>query len=305
MAELLLHSSVLPYIGFVLGIIFGSFLNVCAHRIPIGKSIVLPASHCPSCGSNIPWFRNIPLITWLYQKGKANCCNYTIPVRYWLVEVSVGLAFTYFTYLYSLDLDLVSLIFRILFSWIMIAVIVIDFETMLIPDRFSVGGAVFGVIFCFIFPDLKESALPNTWASHFASGFYSILGLLIGSSLLYWIGTLAHIAFGREALGEGDVKLLGCIGAFCGWKGAIFAIFGGAFLGTLLLVPLMLLQKFFSKSNSQNSSEQKLQWGAEVPFGPYLAISGMVYFGGANSVIDPWFDPILWFFNNTSSVTAF
>ena len=300
MAELLLNSSVLPYIGFGIGIIFGSFLNVCAHRIPIGKSVVLPASHCPSCGTNIPWFRNIPLITWLYQKGKANCCNYTIPIRYWLVEVSVGLIFAYFTYLYSLDLDLVSLIARILFSWVMIAVIVIDFETMLIPDRLSVGGAMFGVLFCFLFPELNEIISSHSMASHFASGFYSLLGLLVGSSLLYWIGVLAQIAFGREALGEGDVKLLGCIGAFCGWKGAVFAIFGGAFLGTVLLVPLMLSQRFLSKRVPQRRSEQELQWGAEVPFGPYLAVAGMVYFGGASSFIDPWFDPILWFFHNTS-----
>ena len=305
MAELLLNSSVLPYIGFGIGIIFGSFLNVCAHRIPIGKSFILPASHCPSCGTNIPWFRNIPLITWLVQKGKANCCDYTIPIRYWLVEVSVGLIFAYFTYLYSLDLDLVSLIARILFSWVMIAVIVIDFETMLIPDRFSVGGAMFGVLFCFLFPELNEIISSHSMASHFASGFYSLLGLLVGSSLLYWIGVLAQIAFGREALGEGDVKLLGCIGAFCGWKGAVFAIFGGAFLGTVLLVPLMLSQKFLSKRSPQSSSEQDLQWGAEVPFGPYLAIAGMVYFGGASSFIDPWFDAILWFFHNTSLVETF
>jgi leader peptidase (prepilin peptidase)/N-methyltransferase len=176
---------------------------------------------------------------------------------------------------------------------------------MLIPDRFSVGGAVFGVLFCFTFPELNEMAFDQTWLSHFASGFNSLLGLLIGSSLLYWIGTLAHIGFGREALGEGDVKLLGCIGAFCGWKGAIFAIFGGAFLGTLLLLPLMIFQKSVSASTENENSDKNLQWGAEVPFGPYLAIGGIVYLGGASEVIDSWFDPILWFFDNTSLLKAF
>ena len=148
MPEIFLTPLVLPYFGFVLGTVFGSFLNVCAHRIPIGKSIILPSSHCPGCGTSIPWFRNIPIITWLYQKGQAGCCAFSIPLRYWLIEVSVGLVFAYFAYLYSLDLDLVSLLARLLFSWIMIVVIVIDYETMLIPDRFSVGGAVFGVLFC-------------------------------------------------------------------------------------------------------------------------------------------------------------
>ena len=305
MPEIFLTPLVLPYFGFVLGTVLGSFLNVCAHRIPIGKSIILPSSHCPGCGATIPWFRNIPIITWLYQKGQAGCCAFSIPLRYWLIEVSVGLVFAYFAYLYSLDLDLVSLLARLLFSWIMIVVIVIDYETMLIPDRFSVGGAVFGVLFCFTFPELNEMAFDQTWLSHFASGFNSLLGLLIGSSLLYWIGTLAHIGFGREALGEGDVKLLGCIGAFCGWKGAIFAIFGGAFLGTLLLLPLMIFQKSFSKSTENENSDKSLQWGAEVPFGPYLAIGGIVYLGGASEVIDSWFDPILWFFDNTSLLKAF
>lgn len=175
----------------------------------------------------------------------------------------------------------------------------------LYPIGLAWGGAVLGVLFCFTFPELNEMGFDQTWLSHFASGFNSLLGLLIGSSLLYWIGTLAHIGFGREALGEGDVKLLGCIGAFCGWKGAIFAIFGGALLGTLLLLPLMIFQKCFSKSTENENSDKNLQWGAEVPFGPYLAIGGIIYLGGASEVIDSWFDPILWFFDNTSLLKAF
>ena len=83
-------------------------------------------------------------------------------------------------------------------------------------------------------------------------------------------------------------------------EGGSICHFWRGILGTVLLVPLMLSQRFFSKRGPQSSSEQELQWGAEVPFGPYLAIAGMVYFGGASSFIDPWFDPILWFFHNTS-----
>ena len=300
MLDLILSPVVLPGVGFVLGIILGSFLNVCAHRLPIGKSVVLPASHCPSCGTNIPWFRNLPVLTWLLQKGKAHCCSFSIPVRYWLVEISLGLIFAYFAYLYSMDHNPVILVARLLFSWVMVAVIVIDYETMLIPDRFSVGGALVGVMYCFLFPEINGMNMSYSWAVHFESGLSSILGLLIGSALLYWIGAVAQIAFGREALGEGDVKLLGCIGAFCGWKGAIFSIFGGALLGTLLLIPVMLIQKFLQKSGKKINSNQELQWGGEVPFGPYLAVAGIFYFAGASDLIDPWFEPILWFFNNTS-----
>jgi leader peptidase (prepilin peptidase) / N-methyltransferase len=302
--ELLHYPSVLPILGFLTGAIFGSFLNVFAYRVPIGKSVITPGSHCPNCGTNIRWFQNLPVFTWVFQKGQAQCCSFMIPIRYWLVEISVGLVFAYLAYLYSQDLDLISFIVRLIFSWIMIAVMVIDFETMTIPDRLSVGGALLGVLLCFIFPELNKINSSPSWSLHFLSGIHSCIGLLVGSAFLYWIGVLAQIVFGREALGEGDVKLLGCIGAFCGWQGAIFAIFGGALLGTLLLVPFMLVQKFLEK-NKINHSDPEIQWGAEVPFGPYLAIAGIIYFTGASSIIDPWFDPILWFFDNSYIVTAF
>lgn len=305
MLDLLVSPEILPWAGLVLGSILGSFLNVCAHRLPIGKSIVLPASHCPNCGTTIPWFRNLPVLTWLFQKGKAHCCSYSIPVRYWLVEISLGLVFAYFAHLYSVEHNPVLLAARLLFSWIMVAVIVIDFETMLIPDRFSVGGAMVGVLYCFLFPEINGMHVNDSVSVHFESGLNSILGLLVGSALLYWIGALAQITFGREALGEGDIKLLGCIGAFCGWKGAVFSIFGGALMGTLLLLPAMLFQRLLRKGGKQINSDQELQWGGEVPFGPYLAVAGIFYFAGASVLIDPWFDPILWFFDNTSAVSAF
>ena len=93
----------------------------------------------------------------------------------------------------------------------------------------------------------------------------ALIGLLVGSALLYWIGAFAQIAFGRDALGEGDIKLLGCIGAFCGWKGAIFTIFGGAMLGTILLIPLMVIQKvFFRKVRYRQRREFKLGCGSSI-----------------------------------------
>ena len=304
MIELLHYPSVLPALGFLVGAIFGSFLNVFAYRVPIGKSVVYPGSHCPNCGTDIRWFQNLPVLTWIFQKGQAQCCSFMIPIRYWLVDVSVGLVFAYLGYLYSQDLDFVSFIVRLIFSWIMIAVMVIDFETMIIPDRLSVGGALLGVILCFIFPEINKMNSNLSWSLHFLSGIHSCIGLFVGSAFIYWIGVMAQIVFGREALGEGDVKLLGCIGAFCGWQGAIFAIFGGALLGTLLLVPLILLQKVLQKKEV-GDSDPEIHWGAEVPFGPYLAIAAIIYFVGASSIIDPWFEPILWFFDNSYTVETF
>ena len=123
------------------------------------------------------------------------------------------------------------LIASCIFAWLMIGVVAVDSETMLIPDRFSLGGACVGFVLSMYFPSLHGIIHHPMGMEKMLGAFQSLLGILIGSGLLYWIGALASRAFGREALGEGDVKLLGCVGAFCGWKGAVFSIFGGAMIG--------------------------------------------------------------------------
>jgi len=113
----------------------------------------------------------------------------------------------------------------------------------------------------------------------------------VGSASLYWIGLLAEKAMGKEALGEGDVKLLGCIGAFCGWQGALFTIFGGALIGTIMLLPVALAQGK-AKPEGDESGERgaKVGWGVEVPFGPFLATAALIYHFGLFSLVDPWFE---------------
>ena len=106
---------------------------------------------------------------------------------------------------------------------------------------------------------------------------------------------MAHGIFGREALGEGDVKLLGCIGAFCGWKGAIFAIFGGAMIGSFLLLPIII----FSRLGWKKTKDEKVGWGKEVPFGPFLAIAALLFWLGARH----WME--VWFFGKLSPVANF
>ena len=96
----LVEKPIFPLLGFFVGCIMGSFLNVCAYRIPIAKSIVFPGSHCPNCGLPINWFRNIPIFSWIIQKGRAVCCSYTIPIRYFLVELITGVFFGYFLFVH-------------------------------------------------------------------------------------------------------------------------------------------------------------------------------------------------------------
>jgi len=288
--ELLHNSDFLVALGFSIGAVLGSFLNVCAYRIPIGKSIIMPASHCPNCGLNIPWYSNLPIVSWLIQKGQANCCSFRIPYRYWLVELLVGFAYAYFAYQYSKDFDLLQLVTHVVFTFLMIVVAVVDLETMTIPDRFSVGGAVFGVLFSFCFPEIHVEVYNPIWIDHLSSGITSLLGMLVGSALLYWIGAIAYIVFGRDALGEGDVKLLGCVGAFCGWQGAVFAIFGGALLGTILILPIMIFQKV--RRIEQANEDMEISWGAEIPFGPFLAMAGLFYLLYFSESVDNWLNPI-------------
>ena len=99
--DLLSNEATMLFVGLAFGAVAGSFLNVCAHRIPLGQSVVTPRSRCPQCNSPVPWFRNLPLFTWLIQGGKASCCTFRIPLRYWLVEVFVAMVFGFLFHRYS------------------------------------------------------------------------------------------------------------------------------------------------------------------------------------------------------------
>ncbi len=273
--------------GFVVGACLGSFLNLCAHRIPQGTSIVRPSSRCLHCLRPISPYLNLPILGWLWLRGRSRCCNRSIPVRYLIVEVALAGFFAWFLMDFHKHQDLGVLASRAVFTWLLVAVIVIDAETMLIPDRLSIGGALIGILLCFAFPTIQgvHSHHPIGLESWRAAA-QSLIGAVVGSGVLYWIGALAERAFGREALGEGDVKLLGCIGAFCGWQGALFAIFGGAVLGCLFLMGVFLVARIFG-------AESRLAWGAEVPFGPYLALGALAHFLFLRTAVDAWFAPLV------------
>ena len=279
--------------GLLLGSILGSFLNVCAHRIPIGLSIISPPSFCPNCEVRIPWKNNLPIFSWLILKGHAKCCGEPISLRYLFVEVATALLFGYFFHRYFQNHDLAELCVGCFLGWVLLAVIVTDAETMMIPDRFSMGGAMAGLIFSVIFPCLHGYGYSQLPEERILSGIDALIGLLVGSSVMYWIGATAEKGLGKEALGQGDVKLMGCIGAFFGWEVAVFIIFAGASIGTAVVIPFMVLQNFKKKSSKQDPPEDQISWGREIPFGPYLAIATLLYLGGMNHWVDPWIKGVL------------
>jgi leader peptidase (prepilin peptidase)/N-methyltransferase len=266
-----------PALVFVLGAVVGSFLNVCIYRIPQERSVVHPRSTC-ACGALIAWYHNLPILSWLFLRGRAACCGGSFSLRYPMVELITGLVFLVNWILFS---PLVALT-GMLFAALLILATFIDLDHMIIPDRCSIGGMVLGVVISFLLPELHGHEA-NGLAAHLDSGLSAIVGAIVGAGLVYWIAVLGEVVFRKPAMGEGDVKFLGCIGAFCGWQGAVFGMFGGAVIGSAILLPILLLGRIFGWEQTVlgedgNPVEEKVAFGSQVPFGPMLAGAGLLYF---------------------------
>ncbi|MDA3903798.1 MAG: prepilin peptidase [Desulfuromusa sp.] len=232
--------------AFILGAVIGSFLNVCIYRIPAGKSIVSPPSACPHCGHRIRWFQNIPILSYLFLGGKCASCYTRISLRYPAIEALTGLLFVLVLYYFSFSA-------ATLVYWVFLAALVtitfIDLDHQIIPDVISLPGIVVGFICSFFIPWLS-------WSD-------SVLGIVVGGGTLLAIAWIYEKVAKREGMGGGDIKLLGMLGAFLGWKAVLPVIFIASLMGSLIGVPLMLLQK----------GDTKLA----IPFGPFLAFAATVY----------------------------
>ena len=275
---------------FCIGACVGSFLNVCILRIPAGRSIVNPPSHC-ACGRPIKWHDNIPVLGWLFLRGKARCCGRKISIRYPAVELLTALIFTGMWFLFPAPVAIVGMVFAAL----MIFCTFVDLDTMMLPDFATVGGTILGFIISVAVPQLHGAEIPDApWlASAVKSAICSALGIIIGSGVVYWIRLLGEHVFKREAMGEGDIILLGCIGAFCGWQGALFAIFAGSMLGAVVMIPIVLATGMFSKKKeakkkSYGGEEEEFDATA-IPFGPWLALGGLLYFMLFSGMTDAYF----------------
>jgi leader peptidase (prepilin peptidase) / N-methyltransferase len=284
----------------ILGAIVGSFLNVCIYRIPAERSVISPGSACGVCGSPIAFYRNIPVLSWILLKGKASCCGQPFSLRYPAIELLTAVLFFW---TWSIHSPAVAILGMLYISFLICATF-IDLDHMIIPDRFSIGGMVIGVVLSICFPALHGiEGLPII--SNIQSGITAIIGALVGAGLVYWIAVLGEVIFRKPAMGEGDVKFAGFIGAFCGWQGAIFAMFGGALLGTVILLPCLLIGRLVAgrgadylvdeSENGENEGE-RVQFGMQVPFGPMLAGAGLIYFLGFNVYVDAYFTEYISYF---------
>lgn len=244
---------------FIIGAIIGSFLNVCIHRIPKGGSIVSPASHCPRCKKNISWYDNIPVISYLVLAGKCRHCKGKISLRYPLVElVTAGLIFSLYI---SFGVSTKFFVYSALTS-ALIAASFIDLDINEIPDGISAGGLAAGFVLAFAFPALFgfSARLPGLLSS--------LLGAFAGGLSIYAMGLFGRLAFKKEAMGGGDVKLMAMIGSILGWKLVLLAFFIAPVLGVI------------------SGVSAKLKGRDTIPYGPYLSLAAVVVIFFGNRMLD-------------------
>jgi len=247
---------------FAVGGCIGSFLNVCVYRIPLGRSIVHPGSACAACGAPIPAKWNLPMVSWLWLRGRAGCCGVPIDGRYFWIELFSALLLPALFLHYPAP---IAAIYAFFLYGLLVASL-IDIDHFLIPDRFTVGGAVIGLAASLIWPPLHGTA---TRGASFNAG---LLGLFAGAFLLWLVVVIGSKALKKEAMGLGDVKLLGAIGAFLGWQAVLFVIGVSSLLGSVFGVAML--------------ARGRQSWGSRLPYGPFLALAALLWiFGGGEAAI--------------------
>jgi leader peptidase (prepilin peptidase)/N-methyltransferase len=260
-------------VGLLLGLLVGSFLNVVIYRLPRGKSIVYPASHCPACQTNIKPWHNVPIVSYLWLRGACSHCGERISLRYPAVELLTGIVFALIALRFGFTLE--TLIFSVFSAGLIVAGLV-DIDHQIIPDEISLGGLVLGLV-----------AMPcwmiSTGQPVASAFYYSLMGALLGGGML-WIVGFTHarvcVAVGRKfehwpgageqnprpsdpdywmwfpGMGFGDIKLLAMIGAFLGPVGVVTTVLLASVLGLLLGVGWAAVSK---------------NWNSPFGFGPAIA----------------------------------
>lgn len=334
---------------FWLGCMVGSFLNVCIYRMPLNLSVVKPPSHCPHCKYSIPWYLNVPLLTWLILRGKCKNCRAPISVRYFLVELLTGLMFLAAWIAFGRQSPAVALVYCLILAGLITATF-IDLEHFIIPDEITIGGMVVGFVLSVIVPTLHCQPGAISLAEAIKQ---SLIGMGVGAGILYAIlragklmfgrqrvalpaetriifgehsvhlpdkdmpyeemffrdsdvvvlkarmlelidrcyrdvevrlsptklkiggeefnpeevrhmeAVCSEITFPREAMGFGDVKFMGAIGAFLGWQATIFSLMVSSCIGAAVGISLIVMRK--------------QQWSSRLPYGPYIALAAVIW----------------------------
>lgn len=236
-------AAALVFAGLI-GACIGSFLNVVIYRLPLGQSIVSPPSRCPRCGSRLRWFENVPILGWLWLRGRCRHCQSRISIQYPAVELLTALLFVLVVWVTPPGPLLVT---RLLFVCILIALFGIDLEHQILPNSITLPGIVAGL--------LLSTIAPPGWRD-------AVIGALLGAAILYGIAWGYYAWRREEGLGMGDVKMLAMVGAFLGWKAVLVTLVLSSFSGAIIGVALIAAQRGTMK--------------LALPFGTFLAIGAAV-----------------------------
>jgi leader peptidase (prepilin peptidase) / N-methyltransferase len=255
----LVSTAYVLFVVFVFGAIVGSFLNVCIVRLPKGESLVSPPSHCPHCKTPIPFYDNIPLLSYLALLGRCRFCRADISFRYFIVEllmacfaVALGLRFGF------------GIVFFVGFLFIAALLVIsfVDLDVRIVPDVISVPGIVLGpaISFAIGWWSLDRISVIPTPVDSF-------LGILLGGGILLLVAWAYHLLTGKEGMGGGDIKLLAMIGAFLGWPSVPTTLFLASFGGSLIGIVLMSVKGVDAKY--------------ALPFAPFLCLGAVfhLFFG--------------------------
>ncbi len=252
MTELVLPEPawLLPAFAVLFGLVWGSFLNVVIHRVPLGLSLVSPRSRCPSCAKLVAAYDNVPLLSYVVLSGRCRHCEAPIAVRYPFIEGAVGAASLSSFVRHGMSLDYAA---ELAFVAAMVALIFIDFDHQILPNSITLPGMALGLLLAG--PRVDVSFLE------------ALLGALLGAGLLFLVSEVYFRLRKVEGLGMGDVKMMGMVGAFVGWKGVLLTLFLGSLSGTFAGLVVMAV----SKGNLRT----------KLPFGTFLGMGAIaaVYAG--------------------------
>ena len=247
------------YLAFIIfGSLWGSFANVCIYRLPENKSVITGRSSCPNCKNKIPWYDNIPLLSFILLMGKCRLCKKPIDLQYFIVELISAISFVSIYYFFGLTLAALLLLILSIFF---IIIFFIDLKHFIIPNELTFPLMIIGFIKSFD-PNLNKAIFPNY--------INSLIGGFVGYSIIWLIIYFYKKIRKKEGMGLGDAKLMAAIGFWFGWVSIPIVIFISSFVALIFAVPSLI--------------KKSLQMSSEIPFGPYIIIGCVLYVTFANQI---------------------
>jgi leader peptidase (prepilin peptidase)/N-methyltransferase len=298
---------------FLFGLAFGSFLNVCIYRLPLGLSVVAPRSACPRCKRPIAFYDNLPVLSWLILRGRCRNCKAGISPRYLFIELLTASLFLGCYFYFGLALATLK---YCIFGFLLLGLIFTDAETKLLPDKLTLPGLALGLLFSLLVPvrDIASQYLPAMLDLPFSADLAlrlfslldSLLGAAVGASFIYGAGAVYLRWRGAEGMGFGDVKLMAMVGAFLGMKLTIFTIFAGSVAGSLFGITTVLVVWIkrthrFTRRLTNLQAARRRGWQSaqmvyrhyQMPFGVFLGTMALLALFVGNQFLS-WYGRFWW-----------